>query len=514
MDKFCGHNVEGITRTATLPQPSGIHFPAPPPATPPATTPPAPEQTQPPQTGEVPADPQVLAQNFDLVPVPDPIDLRRPPGERRDPLRQPQQYRQVPRQPLGPPAPTTVDRFQDTLRRNAQAQLQQNRLRLDQSQTLYQNLDPKNQNWARLRQDSAAIPSLNQRLYDNQREIKAAVSHFLLGTSAGAGFGLMGLETSAKARRASLVRYYQQQFGPRWAQEAPKLMPLIENYYALDAIREKAYTQNPALAVIQTGAANLPNTPENNRKLQQQITQGFNVTRDSIGKLEEGLKNDTDSSLALKFDQTLERTLAGITDPKQKAQVAAWVQQRQQAEREKQLAGGVGTVALLLGGIIAGATGAGLLAFILGAGTTVLGGAMAVDGLNTAAQRLDAVQAGDWGGNRLTDQSKISAQQEYAGAWLNVGLASLDAGLTAKTALGMLRAPQAVQTLSRLKPAQLDQFAEARALIQNGKARQAESLMQKMRGQMPPDELVMVVSIHIANFVFLSLGIEESSYGE
>jgi hypothetical protein len=297
----------------------------------------------------------------------------------------------------------------------------------------------------------------------------------------------MGLETSAKARRASLVRFYQQQFGPRWAQEAPKLMPLIENYYALDAIREKAYSQNPALAVIQTGVANLPNTPENNRELQQQIIQGFNVTRDSIGKLEEGLKNDTDSSLALKFDQTLARTLAGV-DPKHQAQVAAWVQQREKAERDKQLAGGVGTVALLLGGIAAGATGAGLLAFILGAGTTILGGAMAIDGLNNAAQRLDAAQAGDWGGNRLTAQSKILAQQEYAGAWLNVGLALLDAGLTAKTALGMLRAPQAVQTLSRLKPGQLDQFAEARALIQNGKAQQAESLMQKMRGQMSPEE--------------------------
>jgi hypothetical protein len=289
----------------------------------PGTTPPQPNQT---------GDTQFLSQNFDLVPVPPPIDLRRPPGERRDPLRQPPQYQQVPRQPLEPPVPTAVDRFQDTLRRNALAQLQQNRARLDLSQPLYQNLDPKNPNWARLRQSSAAILSLNQRLYDNQKEIKAAASRFLPRTSAGAGFGLLNLHTSAKARRDSLIRFYEQQFGPRWAQEAPKLMPLIQNYYALDAIREKAYAQNPALAVIQTAAANLPNTPENSRLLKQKMTQGFNVTRDSIGKLERGLLNDKDSSLALKFDQTLAQTLIGV-DPKHRAQVAAWVQARESRAR-------------------------------------------------------------------------------------------------------------------------------------------------------------------------------------
>jgi hypothetical protein len=120
---------------------------------------------------------------------------------------------------------------------------------------------------------------------------------------------------------------------------------------------------------------------------------------------------------------------------------------------------------------------------------------MAIDGLNNAAERLDAVRAGNLGGGKLTTESQVLAQQNYGMAWLNVGLALVDAGLTARAAFGLLRAPQTVQTLSRLKLTQLDQFTEARALIQNGKARQAEPLLQNLRGTMSPEEFKRIEAL-------------------
>jgi hypothetical protein len=85
------------------------------------------------------------------------------------------------------------------------------------------------------------------------------------------------------------------------------------------------------------------NTPENNRQLQQKITSGFSTARDSIGKLEKVLQTDKDSAVALKFDQVVGQTLAGMKDPKQRQQVLAWVQQQEKAERDRQLSG---TIAL------------------------------------------------------------------------------------------------------------------------------------------------------------------------
>jgi hypothetical protein len=92
------------------------------------------------------------------------------------------------------------------------------------------------------------------------------------------------------------------------------------------------------------------NTPENNHKVQQRMNRGFETSR-SISKLEHGLQNDQNSSLAPKFDAVVRQTLSEIKDPKQRQQVLSWVQPQQKAEHERQMQGTLGQVGTTVGAV-------------------------------------------------------------------------------------------------------------------------------------------------------------------
>jgi hypothetical protein len=208
------------------------------------------------------------------------------------------------------------------------------------------------------------------------------------------------------------------------------------------------------------------------------------------------VQTDKDSTVALKFDQVVGQTLAGMKDPKQRQQVLAWVQQQEKAERDRQLGGTVGTIALGLGAVLASGSGYGVLAFIFGGSGTILGGATAVDGLNQAGVSLDAVQAGEAGGQQLTAANPHQARMNYQLALVNVGLALVDAGVAVNSIRQVLSAPQTVQALSKLKPNQLGQFSKAAQLQQTGKTTEAQKLLQQLKNQVGEPVYKVLLRIH------------------
>ncbi len=127
--------------------------------------------------------------------------------------------------------------------------------------------------------------------------------------------------------------------GPDWPTVAPEMMPWVEKLYGADVFRERLFSKEPALAVLQTWEIETKNTPENNRDLQRLMVDGFETTRASIGKLEKGLQTDKDSAIALKFDAVVGQTIVGIKDPMQRQQVVKWIEQQQKAEQQRQREG-------------------------------------------------------------------------------------------------------------------------------------------------------------------------------
>jgi Domain of unknown function (DUF4157) len=374
--------------------------------------------------------------------------------------------------------------FQQTLKRNAQTVLQQNRTRLGQSQQRFSNPDPNNPNWAALRQQGTAVAALN---YKTETAKLKLLDLYRKATSdrVSSPFPILDTETSPEARRAMMLGFFQRQLGPNWKTLAPQMQPWVEQFYVADTLRTGLFAKEPALAVLSVGELQQPNTPDHNRQLQQQIAGGFNTTRESIGKLEKGLQNDKDGSLALKFDTVASQTIASIKDPKQRQQVLKWVQAKQKAERDQQLQGAVGLAATTVGAIASYAFGAGILASIFGGAGTILGGKMSLDGISQAGTNLDAVQAGDTGGQRLTAMNPHQAQMDYQMAMVNVGLSLLDAKVAVSSIRQVLGSRQAVQALTKLKPNQVEQFAEATRLQQAGKTAEAKKALQNFLSQSP-----------------------------
>jgi hypothetical protein len=372
--------------------------------------------------------------------------------------------------------------FQQNLKRNAQTVLQQNRTRLDQSQQRFSNPDPQNPNWAALRQQGTAVAALN---YKTETAKLKLLDLYRKATSdrVSSPFPILDTETSPEARRAMMLGFFQRQLGPSWKTLAPQMQPWVEQFYVADTLRTGLFAKEPALAVLTVSDLQQSNTPDHNRQLQQQIAGGFNTTRESIGKLEKGLKNDKDGSLALKFDTVASQTIANIKDPKQRQQVLKWVQAKQKAERDQQLQGAVGLAATTVGAIASYAFGAGILASIFGGTGFVLSGKMSLDGINQAGTNLDAVQAGDAGGQRLTAMNPHQAQMDYQMAMVNVGLSLLDAGVAVSSIRQVLGSRQAVQALTKLKPNQVEQFAKATRLQQAGKTAEAKKALQHLESE-------------------------------
>ena len=95
-----------------------------------------------------------------------------------------------------------------------------------------------------------------------------------------------------------IVTFYQHQLGTHWKQLAPQMMPWVDQFYMADALRDRMFVHEPALAVLTPGELQQASTTADNRQLQQRMAIGFDKTRDSIGKVEKGLQNDKDGSLA------------------------------------------------------------------------------------------------------------------------------------------------------------------------------------------------------------------------
>jgi hypothetical protein len=381
------------------------------------------------------------------------------------------------------PAPETTPKavagFQQTLKHNAQTALTQNRARLDQSQQRFADPDPKNANWAALRKQSKTVSDLDSRMSEASLQL-LKVYRKATGDRVSSPLPLLSTETSPEARRQLVVNFYQHQLGPDWPKVAPEMMPWVEKLYGADVFRERLFTKEPALAVLQTWEMETKNTPENNRDLQRRMGDRFETTRASIGKLEKGLQNDKEGMLALKFDSVVQQTISGIKDPTQRKQVVAWIEQQRQAEQQRQREGAIGLATTTVAGIASLWFGFGPLAVVFGAVGMVHGGQMSVDGYQQAGVSLDAVQAGDAGGKQLSSMNPHQARMDFELAAINVGLSLLDAKVSVSAIKQVIASRGAVQALGKLKPQQVEQFAEATKLQQAGKTAEAEKTLQPL----------------------------------
>jgi hypothetical protein len=211
--------------------------------------------------------------------------------------------------------------------------------------------------------------------------------------------------------------------------------------------------------------------------------------------VQKGLQNDKDGSLALKFDQIAGQTLAGIKDPKQRQQVLRWVQAKQKAEQDQQRQGAMGFAAVTVGALASGLLEVEALALIFGGAGFALGGKLSLDGMNQAGAKLDAVQAGNTGGQRLTAMNPHQAQMDYDLALVNVGLSLLDVGVAANSVRKVLGSRGAVQALGKLKPEQVEQFAEATKLQQAGKTAESEKKLQQLESEVGAEKFKQVKEV-------------------
>jgi hypothetical protein len=239
------------------------------------------------------------------------------------------------------------------------------------------------------------------------------------------------------------------------------------------------------------------NTPENNRDLQRRMVDGFETTRASIGKLEKGLQKDKDSAIALKFDTVVGQTIAGIKDPMQRQQIVKWIEQQRQAEQQRQREGAIGLGVTTVAGIAAQWFGFGPLAIVFGTVGMVHGGLTSADGFNQAGVSLDAVQAGDAGGKQLSTMNPHQARMDFELAAINVGLSLLDAKVSVSGIKQVMASRGAVQALGKLKPQQVEQFAEAARLQQAGKTAEAEKTLQQLEGKVEPETFKELKKIRI-----------------
>jgi hypothetical protein len=388
-----------------------------------------------------------------------------------------------------------VDTFRENLKTNALRQLQQNRIRLDQSQQRFSDPDSKNPNWENLRQQSTVVATLNARERTAKKKL-LEIYRNATGDRVSSPFPLLtGTATSPAERRALVVEFYQQQLGPQWSALAPQMMLVIDQFYVVDALRAGMFSNEPALAVLTPAAIQAANTPEQRRELHQRMGSEFGDARTSIGNLEWALKDDKDSSVALKFDQTVGQTLAGIKDPQQRQQVVAWVQQQQKAERERERQGTISSAMLTVGALASGLFELEVPAMILGGAGFLSFGKQSIDGMNQAGVNLDAVKAGDAGGQRLTSMNPHQARMDYQMALVNVGLSLLDAKVAVSSIREVLASPGAVRALGKLKPNQVDQFAEATKLQQAGKTAEAEKKLQQLEGEVGEEKFKQVKEV-------------------
>ena len=115
----------------------------------------------------------------------------------------------------------------------------------------------------------------------------------------------------------------------------------------------------------------------------------------------------------------------------------------------------MGFAAVTVGALASGLLEVEALALVFGGAGFVLGGKLSLDGISQAGTNLDAVQAGNAGGQRLTAMNPHQAQMDYDLALVNVGLSLLDVKVVATNSIRkVLGSRGAVQALGKLKPEQ------------------------------------------------------------
>jgi Domain of unknown function (DUF4157) len=153
--------------------------------------------------------------------------------------------------------------FQQNLKRNAQTVLQQNRTRLDQSQQRFSDPDPKNANWKELRRQGTAVAALN---YKTSTATLKLLEIYRKATAdrASSPFPLLHTATSAEERRQMILTFYQHQLGKNWEKLAPQMVPWVNQFYVADALRDRMFVHEPALAVLTPGELQQASTTANN----------------------------------------------------------------------------------------------------------------------------------------------------------------------------------------------------------------------------------------------------------
>jgi Holliday junction resolvase RusA-like endonuclease len=369
-------------------------------------------------------------------------------------------------------------KFQADVAARAQSLLKANKARLNSEQKQYtQDNNPKSARWQQLWQAET-----KRREYQTQeRAIKEKLNAVSEEFNNPAPPGVYDGKTREQIQQTD---YYKKSVNLQKQKE--NLKAQIEYARQMQVYLTYAY---PALAAIQGETGK---NPQDIQKVQGRLPEAFNQTRGDIDKLSKTLTDDP--SKAWLFDSVVAAQLKDKSiSPQQRQRLV------QRIEKEHQNAAG----GLMLGGLLSG--GLFIASFIpalqniaipLRIAGGALGGGIAASQLPDLMALDAAAQAGKGGAGRLTSQSPDEARFNLVMGYANLGLAALDVGAGELVIRGLAKTPGAIKafakltrvqsqkvlgTLSKLKPNQVEQFAQATQLQQAGKTAEAQGLLQQMR---------------------------------
>jgi hypothetical protein len=362
--------------------------------------------------------------------------------------------------------------FEKRVALNAQKRLANNSARLKSEQKGFENLSPSNAKWSQLRQ----LAQQDQALEQHKRALNQQIADLRLKDS-----GQFRLRNPNPALSES---DFDKIGDPKIAAQ---VQGLETQQAMLASAQRKMRVQSPALAVVDTAmVAKSKNTQANNQALQQTINSGFGQVQQSITELRDQIREDPDRAMAL--DDVRSATLAQmkVNPNKPNSDQARAIASYLHTQKIQKLGGD-----LLTGGLTAGAIIGSMVAsegaawpFWVGAAGTASGVATGILDYKELSTIDLAAQAQQGGAGALTSKDKDTARFELIMGQTNLLMAGLDLGLTAKATVGLLKSSSgAAAVFSKLKPAQVKQFAEATQLEQAGKAAEAEGLFQKLYKQ-------------------------------
>jgi hypothetical protein len=380
-----------------------------------------------------------------------------------------------------------VAQFQQDLNRNALTRIQNNRDRLNQSELRYRETDPKkNPNWANLDAQAEIVEDLRHREQNAKDALKGVYDKAIgRGGVPMVPAAFKDIDSNPEESRELILRFYQQVTGPNWKTLEPQFTRYANALYLATKIKHAMYETEPALAVVSAEYMDQvkPDNPQNTRKIQQVMTEGFAPMRDSMGKLEQAIRGDKSGNTAFELDRVVEGTLADIKDPQQRQKVATWIADKRKREQDQRLLGNVLTGLSVLGGAGAGLLGFARTAWVLGGTASALFGATTLQDLRQTGLVLDGAQGQGPGNKSLTSAGVNQAQTAYYSNYVNVAFLLVEGGMTVKSVVGLLQERRALETLAKLTPVERGEFAQAAQLQQAGKTAEAEGRLQKIRKQ-------------------------------